>query len=138
MATGNLVSTTLTPEGLRPLAMRDAKDPGGCTASPGIEASAALQQRQKGSSDEVLNLMWVATAPCCVAKHQMAMASEDELQGLRVRSDPIQQLGIGRFVDHNMYWRVAARALQLGQRRLLPGKPSSIGSVQPAAPGRPS
>jgi hypothetical protein len=104
VASGKLVSTPLTPEGPHPLAMCDTKDEGGCTAPPGVEAAATLQQRQESSGDEVVNIMRVAAAPCRVATHQMAVAPENELQRLRVGSYPSQQLGIGRFVDHNMYW----------------------------------
>jgi hypothetical protein len=104
LAASEFVNTVLTPERPHPLAMGDAEDPRRCAAAPGVEAAAALQQRKKGGGDKVGDVGWIATATGCVAKHQVTVAAEDQLEGRGVRLDPSQQLGIGWFVGHTMYW----------------------------------
>jgi hypothetical protein len=112
-AASDLANTALTAKRPHPLAMGDTEDPRRRAAAPGVEATAAaLQQCQEGVGDEVDDVSWIAAATGCVAKHQAAVAAEDQLQGRRVRLDPGQQLGISRFVGHVSYWRAGVLALQ--------------------------
>ena len=112
VAASDLANTALTAKRPHPLAMGDTEDPRRRAAAPGVEATAALQQCQEGVGDEVDDVSWIAAATGCVAKHQVAVAAEDQLQGRGVRLDPGQQLGIGRFVGHVSYWRPGVLALQ--------------------------
>jgi hypothetical protein len=112
VAASELVNTVLSAKRPHPLAMGDTEDPRRCVAAPGVEAAAALEQGQEGGSDEVGDVGWIAAATGCVAKHQVTVAAEDQLEGRGVRSDPSQQLGIGWFVGHTMYWQVGVLALQ--------------------------
>jgi hypothetical protein len=133
VAASELANTALTAKSPHPLAMSDTEDPARRAAPPGVEATAALQQGQEGVGDEVNDVSWIAAAAGCVAKHQVAVAAEDQLQGRRVRLDPGQQLGISRFVGHVSYWRAGVPALQPARRTVcyVAPRPAAAFSVPP-------